>query len=280
MIITKLIGGLGNQMFQYAAGRRLALKHNTPLKLDLSSYKETWKDMTPRIYELKCFNIKADIAEADDLENGAFMRYKEKSFSFDPYLLNAQDNIHIKGYWQSEKYFEDIKGIIAKDFTVKWPLQGENLRLSEQIQGVQSVSVHVRRTDYVSNPVTNEFHGVCSLDYYYNCIEQIARNTAAPHFFVFSDDPAWCTEHVKLSYPVTFVDHNSPNMGYEDLRLMSLCKHNIIANSSFSWWGAWLNENPDKIVFAPQKWFNDIRYDTKYLLPHGWQRAHELKGCR
>ena len=124
----------------------------------------------------------------------------------------------------------------------------------------------------MTDPVTKEFHGICSLEYYYNAIKKITEIVRKPHFFIFSDDIKWAQDNLKISYPATFVNHNADGKPFEDLRLMSLCKHHIIANSSFSWWGAWLSIDPDKIVFAPKEWFTDSGRNTDDLIPGSWHR--------
>jgi len=133
--------------------------------------------------------------------------------------------------------------------------------------------LHIRRGDYVHAPLANQFHGLCSLDYYQKAVNYIYQKIPDCHFYIFSDDHSWVCENFKLDYPVTMVDHNDADKDYEDLRLMSLCKYNIIANSSFSWWGAWLNANPEKIVLCPERWFNDLSLDIKDLMPDSWIRV-------
>ena len=295
MIIVKLMGGLGNQMFQYAAGRRLAHRHNTQLKLDLS-FLESGGVTTRRVYELDHLNISAGIATALEvaeytgtgtnflqsllaavrrsigLATAEPHRYVERHFQFDPALLDAPDNSYLAGYWQSEKYFADIGDILRHEFAVRAEPDDWNRRMAEEIKATESFSIHVRRGDYVSDKTTGDYHGICSLRYYQAAVDMVVSQVRSPHFFVFSDDPAWVKENLTVHYPMTYMDHNGPGRGHEDLRLMSLCRHHIIANSSFSWWGAWLCRNPDKIVIAPDTWFNKGEIDTKDLLPARWIR--------
>ena len=291
MIIAFLVGGLGNQMFQYAAARRLAEKHSTSLRLDITGF-ETYKLQR---YGLHCFHIWEYLASQTEIECclgyarckiaklvrrlGAridIKRYansnlrREKSFRFDSAILDAPDNIYLDGYWQSERYFADIREILMREFTIKYPQDAKSREISQLIEATRSVSLHIRRGDYVENPITYQSHGTCSLDYYQKCVDLFSQRVKNPHFFVFSDDPQWAKENLKTSFPLTIISHNLSYRNYEDLRLMSQCKHNIIANSSFSWWGAWLNPNPDKLVCAPKKWFNDQSIDVKDLLPHEW----------
>jgi hypothetical protein len=290
MITVILIGGLGNQMFQYAAARRLAEKHLTILKLDISSF-ETYK---LRKYNLHCFHICecfADNNQVKDLykKNSFFKKVgkkitsrlnffsygypnvlTEKYFHFDPQILNAPNNVLLDGYWQSEKYFSDITDILRREFVVKYQQDPISAKFAEQIKNTESVSLHVRRTDYVNNLLTSQVHGTCDLKYYAQAVKYIGERKSNPHFFIFSDEPEWARYNLKLGFPTTIVDCNDASRNYEDLRLMSSCKHNIIANSSFSWWGAWLNQNDHKMIIAPKHWFNDLSRDTKDLIPEQW----------
>lgn len=287
MVITKLIGGLGNQMFQYAVARRIACYAGVPVKLDLSGF----QNYPLRSYALDCFNVKAELASEAEVARfverpGRWKRMatrilgtkgdlppgmiKERSFRFDPELLSLEGDIYLDGYWQSEKYFREIEGCIRDEFTVKSDPEGLNRELAEMIKEVDAVSVHVRRGDYVSDPVTSAWHGTCSPRYYEQAAALIARTVRNPHFFVFSDDPAWAEQNIHLGYSSVHVKHNGPDRHFEDLRLMSSCRHHVIANSSFSWWGAWLGRSPGKIVIAPSRWFNTEEMDTSDLIPDTW----------
>ena len=285
MIVVKLTGGLGNQMFQYAAGRRLALHHGTELKLDRTSYDNQPANETPRHYELDCFNLKASAATAAELQpTGLAERIKrklagqkspaliyEKDFNFDPRILEAADNSLLIGFWQSEKYFSDVADTIRSDFSFKTKPTGKNAELAEQSASVNAISLHVRRADYANDEATNKHHGLAPLDYYREAVKQLAARAERPHFFVISDDPDWCKANIKIDFPTTFINHNG-DKGYEDLRLMSLCRHHIIANSSFSWWGAWLNPRAGKIIYAPQRWLANPNIDTGDVTPADWIR--------
>ena len=290
MVITKLMGGLGNQMFQYAAGRRLAHKRSVDLKLDITGFKVC----IDRKYSLGNFNVQENFALPEEVaaltvrkrgivrrvmarvlrrsSKSAPTHIQEKHFHFDPEILRLSDNVYIDGYWQSEKYFVDIARIIRQEFTVKTPQKGRDKELGEQIASCEPVSLHIRRGDYVSNLQTNQFHGTCDLDYYFHCVECLTQTVKTPHFFVFSDEPEWALDNLKLPYPTTLVDHNGADKDYEDLRLMTRCKYHIICNSTFSWWGAWLCANPEKVVFAPQQWFGESGLDTRDLIPKTWSR--------
>jgi len=293
MILVEIMGGLGNQMFQYAAGRSLALRLGTVLKLDLTSLEESREGFALRPYGLSCFRIAADIATPEDvttlLGNKPIYNilrakllkrlglrwklpclYREPHYHYDTNFECLPDNTWLSGYWHSENYFSSIRQLIMEEFSCYEPLTDQNQKIADCIANTQSVSIHVRRGDYVTDPVTSQFHGTCSLDYYKDAVAEITRRTDNPHFYIFSDDHSWVKEHLLLDHPTTFVDCNGPDKSYEDLRLMSLCRHNIIANSSFSWWGAWLNRNPSKTVMAPRRWFNNPDLDTKDLIPSGW----------
>jgi hypothetical protein len=285
MIIVSLFEGLGNQMFQYATARRLADKHSTILKLDISSFESNKR----RKYGLHCFQIQENMATQDEI-NMLLKRPKnqverffnkvgiisdqsrnllqEKSFDFDSSILTASNNKWLHGFWQSEKYFSDIQDIIQSEFSIKYPQNTQNEEISKKIKFHESIALHVRRGDYVQNEESNsnQFHQICGLDYYKRCISYLAKRVSDPHLFVFSDEPQWVKENLKINFPMTFIEDNNGFRSYEDLRFMSQCKHNIIANSSFSWWGAWLNPNPNKIVCAPQQWFKNKLEDTKYLI--------------
>jgi hypothetical protein len=176
--------------------------------------------------------------------------------------------VYLAGCWQSERYFKDIEDVIRREFTVKIKPDANNERTTALINSVNAVSLHIRRDDYV----TNQRHGTCALAYYQQAVEIISRKVSSPYFFVFCDDILWAKENLKLKYPTVFISHNDAAKDFEDLRLMTQCSHHITANSTFSWWGAWLNKKYDKIVIAPGKWFNDEGINTKDLIPEGWIR--------
>lgn len=294
MIVVTLSGGLGNQLFQYAAGRALACRHQTTLKLDISRYAAIPAAETPREYLLDHLNIHAEIASASELESifaasarqrfglpwpwkgsaslpgsTPFSIYHEQLNRFNRDFLVLPDNICLCGYWQSERYFSGIGDSIRREFEPARDWSPENLRLAEEISGTHSVSLHVRRGDYVTDEQARLAHGTCSLKYYATCMEEIGKKVASVHVYVFSDDPQWAADNIRTHFQRTIVEHNvSPAEAVFDLSLMGLCKHNIIANSSFSWWGAWLNRNPRKMVFAPSQWF--CLKEAQDLLPPSW----------
>ena len=290
MVVVKLIGGLGNQLFQYAAGRSLAHRLKAKLKLDVSAF-QSYK---LRTYKLSHYSIKEEFASENEIagfESLEFSRRKhfinvlcgyvaptkKKVIFREPVLMPVRremfgevGSFYLDGYWQSEKYFSHINNIIREEFRLKTCLSGRSLRMANEIQGCNSVSMHIRRGDYAYNPKTNTVHGVCEKEYYYRCVEKIASTTPDLRIFIFSDDMGWVVENMRLPCRTTHVAHNGEENDYEDLSLMSMCKHHIIANSSFSWWGAWLSTNPDKIVFAPREWFRDASIHTSDLIPKDW----------
>ncbi|MBN1457531.1 MAG: alpha-1,2-fucosyltransferase [Sedimentisphaerales bacterium] len=304
MIIVELKGGLGNQMFQYAIARILAHKHNTELLIDISAY--SYPDgydpnsINVRLYELDVFNIHGQtttdkpnkklikIRKEQKLRKAASlclckvvnafsdsfmpMIYERKNVGFDGSLLDLPDNIFLRGYFPSFKYFEANRDIIKKDFTFAAPPDSENKKMIDQITSVNSVSMHIRRGDYITNQRVTDKFGLCSMGYYKKAMDHISQKVEAPHFFVFSNDPQWVKDNIKTDHTVTYITHNKGQKGFEDLRLISSCKHNVIANSSFSWWGAWLNDNPKKIVIAPSPVFDKLLIDDDDFIPKDWIR--------
>ena len=293
MIIVRLIGGLGNQLYQYALGRKILFKNNVELKFDISGYRS---DNSGHI-ELDKFNIVEKIATDEEVES--FLPYdielnrrelrklhnliglvspyykrkfvRERSNLFDPNILKITDNAYLCGFWGSYKYFADIVDLLQKDFTVKAEMDQKNVEIARAISGTESVSIHFRRGDYVTNPQTNAYHGTCSLDYYQRAVKDISKYVSDPHFFVFSDDPDWVQQNFSIPYPLSFVTINGLDEPHKDLRLMSLCRHHIIANSTFSWWSAWLCTNKDKKIYCPNKWVN-VPYDMRDAIPESWKR--------
>lgn len=289
MIITCLRGGLGNQMFQYALGRYLAEKHNTELLLDTTRYLEDEK----RRYALGAFCIHARIANLDEVsvfneknkykrayeKIGRFFfgRYiqkiREKSLKFDPEILKSKDNVYLLGYWQSEKYFLTISQLLRKEFQLKRELIKDEKNICNMISKEKnSVSLHVRRGDYITDLNANKYHGVCSLQYYEDAVEYLKKRIGNLKLFVFSDDLKWVKENLKLEASMEFVNYENIDDGQGEMYLMSVCDHHIIANSSFSWWGAWLNCRANKIVIAPKQWMNISKEEYESILPDAWIR--------
>lgn len=269
MIIANLTGGLGNQMFQYAFGRAIAERNKTQLKLHFTNALLN----TPREFELDLFNITASLASKDDLSKMGIIQNPmvnrvlylvDERFGIQlnkhiiterfPYTYNKKhteisDDHYLQGYWSHTAYFEQIEDILRKEFTPKKPLDEKNTKIIEQIKKTNSVSLHVRRGDYITNKTGPRFVGI---EYYKTTIESMNDQLKNPTYFVFSDDINWCKDNLSPLLPKTvFIDHNTGRASYKDLILMSNCKHNITANSTFSWWGAWLNPNKSKIIISP-----------------------------
>ena len=195
----------------------------------------------------------------------------EHHFHYDKNFVKISKNTILNGYFQSEKYFNDIREILLKDLYWIKKKEGRNKEILEQIQqDSSSVSMHVRRGDYVSNENAAKFHGLTGVDYYKAAVKELTKHFKMANLYVFSDDPEWCKKNLKFTQQTTYISHNTD--GSEDMRLMKTCRHNIIANSSFSWWGAWLNENPNKIVIAPKQWFSHPESNTKDVIPESWQK--------
>ena len=288
MIVSRLLGGLGNQLFQYAAGRALAIRHGTELRLDTAAF-----DGYPlRPYALDHLCIEgALLSDAERRALGirrvptsrfgrlagrlfsaaALPVVRERSFEFDPEVLNAPETCYLQGHWQSPKYFAAVEAQIRRELSVRDPLAGQNLEAAGCIAACPAVSVHVRRGDYAANPATNRYHGTCGPEYYAAAETLLQGEVGDLQLFVFSDDPDWAAEKLRFRSQMTVFRHNGPKRDYEDLRLMTLCRHHIIANSTFSWWGAWLCPHPGKIVVAPKKWFKDANHGTADLIPREWR---------
>ena len=293
MIIVKLAGGLGNQMFQYAAGKQLATLHGAELKFDKGALGSAVPEgVTPRNVELDLLNVNLSWASENEISdyssrnNNAYLRWLQRKFSFlfrkiyfaesgmafQTNFFKLPANVYLVGYWQSERYFKKIRFQLLNEFKPKKEFSTANSEWISKIASVNSVSLHIRRGDYVSNPQAAKFHGVLSMSYYEKAVSVIKESIVNPEFFIFSDDVEWAKSNLKFSYPLHFVEQNSGKDAVFDLALMSACKHNIIANSSFSWWGAWLNSNENKIVIAPKQWFADAAVYSPDLVPVGWKR--------
>lgn len=281
MVIIAVKSGLGNQMFQYALFLSMK-KMGIDVRLDLSLF-DLFDEHNG--YELKTiFNVDEIVADKKDCDllsdfkmdlfhricrkinkKSTFYVQKE-AIVYYPEIFKLND-VYLYGYWQSEKYFKNISDVVKKVYQFK-PFQSQiDLDIANKILTCKSVSLHVRRGDYLKE----SFFQVCNVEYYMNAINLITKNVYKPVFFVFSDDIFWCKQIFKGDNFI-FVDHNHGVDSYKDMQLMTLCNHNIIANSSFSWWGAWLGMNKDKIVIAPRKWFNTNELFSADIIPDEWAR--------
>ena len=318
MVIIKLAGGLGNQLFQYAYGRRVADCLKLELKLDAITY--LCNEVNGGIYSLRPFSINAKLASPLEVSlalynakgsrslinyfirknlrfiynwfNGTYgyslktllLFFKIKLNKNSNWIFLSQDsniifddsfpsnvaNIYIDGFWQSEKYFLPINKMIKSELNI-WSLpKKSNATLANEVSYCESVSIHIRRGDLVKIPERNQTHGLCSIEYYIKAINYIKANLITPHFFIFSDDAHELLNDFLEKSEFTIISNNGSKNAYEDLRLMSKCKHNIIANSTLSWWGAWLNDNPQKIIIAPDSWVKLNIPSLKIIIPECW----------
>lgn len=281
MKIVKFLGGLGNQMFQYAFYLSLQ-NHFKTIKADLKDF-ETYT--LHNGFELEdIFQITFNKATSLDLNlylphnrkwlwrklrrfNGSKNAYLEENpfFSFQPNLFRDNKKRYYWGYWQHIDYINPVAELLRRDFQFPTIKDKNNKELLKLLKKQETVSVHIRRGDYLNEP---SFVGICDLTYYKKAISYMQENLQNPLFVFFSNDIDWCRTHFG-SLNAQFVDWNTGKDSFRDMQLMSLCQHNIIANSSFSWWASWLNGNPNKIIISPKKWINDTHLETDGLiLPH------------
>lgn len=291
LICVQLCGGLGNQLFQYAAGMALAVRHNTDLILDLSILNAINDGVTKRNFELNNFKCSARVAAKAETRFSSYFRYARSLSRFfspwnvfiEPDTESYNDNFdrlpnqtYLVGYWQSNSYFSKISDRLLQEFTPLNSLTEKNIAIMQQIRTSNSVSVHIRRGDYVSLQSATNHHGVLPLSYYESAISYVQKNINSANFFIFSDDIAWCKENLPIyDNKVVYVENIDPGNAWQDMILMSHCCHNIIANSSFSWWGVWLadqrsNNKADRIVIAPARWFLNVKYNLEHRLPSKW----------
>jgi len=283
MIIVNLKGGIGNQMFQYALGKKLALKNNDTLKLETSGLERA--NAVGDIYRpfsIGAFAISADVASVEEVQQLKYpygiiskgLRWinarilKKTHTLFESAVLQWTGDIFLDGYWQSPDYFTDIRDILLQEFSLQTPLSSVATNYKEQIETTTSVSMHIRRADYIKNPRVLQEFGICEASYYQSAIQHIETTVKNPTFFIFSDDIQWVKDNLPVPGSTVFVK-NPDLKDVEELALMSMCTHNIIANSTFSWWGAWLNDNTDKVVVAPTPWFERQPFD-KNLISKSW----------
>jgi len=267
------MGGLGNQIFQYAMGRALCSHLRRELKIDLTFFsKDTSANgFTARPYALDIFNIAATPWDIDDAEENEFAVIRERGFAFDGSIFEraglVKYPIVLAGYWQSPKYFAPIEDQLRRELSFKTVLTGRWAALSRKIRDTHAVMLNVRRGDYL---IKQDVHRVVSIEYLRWAIWKIDGLVADATYFIFSDDIGWCREHICIEADHYYVDEGFYDPKFDRyLQLMSQCKHFILSNSSFCWWAAWLSTNKDKVVIAPEKWFNS-GIDTKDLFPENW----------
>jgi len=290
-IIVRVLGGLGNQMFQYAAGIAMAQLHGARALLHLG-------DLNDRTshggYALaKTFGLQAPEATNAELQAVLGLAYPlrrvmlhrkagwlrssrivvEPHFAYWDGLRAVQPPYYLAGYWQAPRYFAGHEPEVRAAFSFAWEASPAVAELARRIGSCEAVSVHVRRGDYVTNPGMAKLHGVLPLDYYERALRVVAERVERPTFFVFSDDTAWARANVRVAGETHFVGADARTNAREDLRLMTLCRHHIIANSTFSWWGAWLATHPQQVACAPLRWFAGDQQDVSTLFPPGWVRV-------
>ena len=288
-IIVAIQGGLGNQMFQYAFALSLKQQGKQVL-LDTSFYNENKNEHNG--YELEgIFNIDEQYSTAAQIKpykdrrrslsarigkhvlQKYLVKYYEPSlhemFTYAPnHFVYDLEDIYLSGFWQSQKFFTSAKEHVIKAFNLNHlRLSSQNKNVAQHISKSNSIGIHVRRGDYIGHPLLGE---ICTKDYYRNAIEKIQLLIENPVFFVFSNDITWCKEELNIKNEVTFIDWNIGKESIFDLYLMSHCKHNIIANSSFSWWAAYLNLNLNKIICAPDIWFKDNKINSNDIYQPEW----------
>jgi len=290
MVSVKLNGGLGNQMFQYAAARYVAQQKNQKLIIDSTflKYYPIHQSNTRRDYELNHFNVSAQVLDHKNkyvlllLSNKLVFKLVEiiKKLYKNIIIINENNffaskalekNYILEGYFQNEVYFKDIAATIHDEFSLKNDLDPQNAKLAQIMVNENSVSLHVRRGDYTNVNNSTVYH-ICTKEYFLSAIDYVIQRIQNPTFYIFSDDMDWVKANIILDYPFTYITHNTGASSYIDLVLMSKCKHNIISNSTFSWWGAWLNRNNSKVVVAPKFWFKNSKENDDFTLPSDWAR--------
>lgn len=284
MIIVRLQGGLGNQLFQYAAVKALSTRLNTPFKLDtITSLQKDKK----RHISLNDLQTKFELATKTEVKEFVFFPslyrhkpvffskfgkniYREPHFHFDKQFFYLNDPVFLDGFWQSPLYFKNIEPIIRQDFTVNQELIKDVKEKGKELKNKSSIAMHIRRSDFL-NLKSVAYHGVLDAAYYEKAIELSMQKIHDASLYIFSDDIEWVKQTLNVPANTEFISSLTKS-AIEDFYLMTKCRHNIIANSSFSWWPAWLNTNPDKIVIAPKNWFADSRINTNDLIPAAWIR--------
>lgn len=286
MLYIGLKGGLGNQMFQYAFGVAASIESQIPFTLDITLFDTTSSIDTKRSYNLNHFNIQAQVAQKTAVakfhtKKATIIRkiqnklWHQNDYEYNPSLLKVKNNQYIEGYWQSEKYFKKYKNIIQQAFTPKEPFGIEAKKILDfistvKISGAETILVHIRRGDYVTNAAAAAFHGVQDTNYYLQALDYIdAQSTKSKFVFVATDDVQWAKENFKSHHSFTYISRTEIH-DFEEILIMSKCDHFIISNSSFSWWSAWLGQYSNKIVVAPKKWIKNPNISTPDIIPDEW----------
>ena len=291
-IIAQLQGGLGNQLFQYAAARSLALRHQAPLLLDQSWFARTYDDVTPRDPLLSLLQIKGSLITQEPaigrpkrirriaqrlLPISPYVYLERAPYRYDPLLervsLFRRQNLYLMGYWQSYRYFESIRSTLQSEIKPRSKLDRHYQAYLEQIQLGNAALVHVRRGDYVHLASAAKVHGFLGLDYYQRGMDTLLSHNPNLRFFVFSDDLVWAKDNLPYPERTTWVESiDQSDAVVQELHLMTHCQNYLIANSSLSWWAAWLASHPNQMVICPSKWTTDARMTWDDLLPPDWIR--------
>ncbi len=300
MIITRLLGGLGNQMFQYAAGLALAERRRTVLKLDVSWFKEYAEFEAHNRYALSCFNITEQLATEEEVDRvrgvpltrlerwsvrlagalrlrqyarrlgSAGHRYSPPGFRFHPEFFEQPDPTYLEGMFQSERFFAPVANLLGVHFSFRYPPPPAVADLARRIAGGPSAAVHFRRGDYVRNATFREEIGVLPIDYYHRAVALLRARRPDTTLYIFSDEIDAIEREFKPTGPHVFVRATQPWHAYDKIRLMSLCQHAIVSNSTFAWWAAWLNPSPDKLVVAPDPWLARRSPESADVVPANW----------
>jgi hypothetical protein len=294
-VITRISGGLGNQLFQYATGRAFADRSGAQLLLDISWYGIEDYSGTTRELSLPNFNINAKIAEPQVVESafrprilwrlfrtvvGRDLRLRRRVIdeSCRHSLLRHPSGklrtVLLRGYWQDESYFADKRSRIREELTLRKPLPQWAQLVQQKIRETRSVGIHVRRGDYVTNRNLTKTYGVCSPDYFRRSVEALSSDPQHFDYFVFSDDPAWVACNLLLPGRAHIVSGQIPSSPEIELTLMKSCNHFILSNSTFGWWAAWLGEEEDTTVCTPSPWFvSPEREAHERIVPPRWLRV-------
>lgn len=308
MIVVRMLGGLGNQLFQYALGRRLTYGTDDRLALDLSWYSDEWEKFSERTFKLDNFATTFSVASERDVRDiipggrrgtntaRRLCRYCpalvqttcnyvleiQKNYlwrwtpevcttrvprchSFEPSILDITGPAYLDGFWQTERYFHDFGSVLRSDLTVTDPVEGWDEDLLHRISETNSVGVHVRRGDFV------DIGHALPAAYFERAVSEIESRVSNPHFYVFSDGIEWAKRRITIPHPTTYVSNRYADADYEDLRYLSECRHHVISNSTFGWWGAWLGEHPDQRVIAPSRWtYHDLPTRSLDVVPERW----------
>ena len=290
-ITAQIQGGLGNQLFQYATAKALSIRLNGCLQLDIGWFSHHWEDVTPRHFLLP--ELKVDyqlITPGQTIQSPKrWRRITQRFLPLNPYILKdrpfrfnsdlnvfkpySSQDIYLMGYWQSYHYFHSIRDLLIREIRPANALSDHYQGYLGKIQSHPSAMVHIRRGDYVHLPVAAKIHGFLGLDYYQKGFDRLLASDPNTQFFVFSDDMEWAKSHLPYQDKICFIESiDVKNAPVQELFLMSKCQKHLIANSSLSWWGAWLSESATPMVIAPKHWTTDQDKNWDDLLPKHWQK--------